>query len=87
MYSTLPLGGFGLSRFVMDDGLQQLAVQYGATVIAGARVTDVGCGEGVCIAQTATGHTYRGFISIGSWGKRDVLDKKLDRDFINTHTG
>jgi flavin-dependent dehydrogenase len=87
IYAPLSPGGFGLSRFVMDDALQSLAVQFGAQVITGARVTDVQNDNGRCIATTATGARFSALLTIGAWGKRDVLDKKLDRDFLKAHTG
>jgi flavin-dependent dehydrogenase len=87
IYATLPLEGFGLSRYVMDDELQQLALRSGARVLTGIRVTDVGCEEGLCNVTTATGERFDALLTIGAWGKRDVLDKKLDRDFIKNHTG
>lgn len=87
MYTRLPLGGFGLSRLVMDDALHQLAVQLGAKVLTGVRVTDVDCEDGFCITRTSDGAKYKAMLNIGSWGKRDVLDKKLAREFINRHTG
>ncbi len=87
IHAPLQTGGFGLSRYVMDDALQQLAVKHGAKVLTGTRVTDAGCADGLCFAETASGLRYTGLICIGSWGKRDVLDKKLGRDFLHKHTG
>jgi flavin-dependent dehydrogenase len=87
MYASLQLGGFGLSRFVMDDALRRLAEQCGAKVMAGVRVTEVDCKDGYCITRTANGEQYKALLNIGTWGKRDTLDKKLERDFINSHTG
>jgi flavin-dependent dehydrogenase len=87
MYAALQLGGFGLSRYVMDDALHRLAKRYGAKVLTDTRITAVDCEDGFCIAHTADGAQYKALLNIGSWGKRDTLDKKLERDFINSHTG
>lgn len=87
IYARLSPGGFGLSRFIMDDALHILAGKYGAHVITGVRVTDVQYDNGLCIATTATGDSFSALMAIGAWGKRDVLDKKLDRDFLKAHTG
>lgn len=87
IHAPLQLGGFGLSRFVMDEALQRLASHYGAKVLTGKRVTEVGCADGMCTVDTAGGEQYNTLLTIGCWGKRDLLDKKLDRAFISTHTG
>ena len=83
----LPLGGFGLSRFVMDDALQGLAASYGARIFTGIRVTDLERGDGLFTVITHTGERFRSLLVIGAWGKRDLLDKKLDREFLQSHTG
>lgn len=87
LYAPLGLGGFGLSRFVMDDALQRLAASYGATVLGGTRVTDVAYDDELCQIITSSGEPLNALLCIGSWGKRDVLDKKLERDFISSRTG
>ncbi len=78
----LKMGGFGLSRYVMDDALQQLAAYYGAKVISGERVTDVALKGGIFTVDTSGGGRYDSMLVVGSWGKRAMLDKKLDRDFL-----
>lgn len=87
IHAPLKLGGFGLSRFVMDEALQDLAAGYGAHVFTGTRVTDLTCDGDTCTATTAGGDQFTALLAIGAWGKRDVLDKKLDRGFIQKHTG
>ena len=86
-FMKLSLGGFGLSRFVMDETLQELAKGHGAKVITGVRVSDVQCIDGLCHVSTVSAERYTALLAIGSWGKRDLLDKKLNRDFIKEHTG
>lgn len=87
LYAPLSQGGFGLSRLVMDEALQRLAIRCGAEVIGGVRVTDLTQEAGLTVAVTGNGARYAALLGIGAWGKRDVLDKKLDRDFLRTHTG
>lgn len=87
IYAPLQPGGFGLSRYIMDDELQRLAAQYGARIITSLRVTDLSYEDGLCTAVTASGERFGALLVIGTWGKRDVLDKKLNRDFLKEHTG
>ena len=87
IHAPLQLGGFGLSRYVMDEALSRLAEKYGARVRTGLRVTDVQKEAGLIVATSAEGERFTGLLAIGAWGKRDVLDKKLVRSFIKAHTG
>lgn len=86
LYSALDPGGFGLSRYRMDDVLQQLAQDCGTEVLTNTRVTDIRQEAGLYTVES-NGNSWQARICIGSWGKRDVLDKKLDRDFLKEHTG
>lgn len=88
MTAALPLGGFGLSRYAMDAALARLAADSGATVITGARIADAALQpDGTWLLSTQQGDTASARMAAGAWGKRDVLDKKLDRPFIQQHTG
>ena len=85
--APLDLGGFGLSRFTMDYALYQLAQQSGACIMTKTKVTDVAFENTTFTVKTNAGETYSTGVVIGSYGKRDTLDKQLDRSFIQTHTG
>ena len=87
MYAPLSLGGFGLSRYKMDSELCRLAQQKGAQVLTETRVADIFQEENLFKIMTATGNMYTSKLVIGSWGKREVLDKKLERPFMAQHTG
>jgi flavin-dependent dehydrogenase len=84
---NLDSGGFGLSRYTMDDALYRLALENGADVITGERVTDIAFLQNHFNVTTHSGKIISAKIVTGSYGKRDVLDKKLNRDFIKYHTG
>jgi flavin-dependent dehydrogenase len=87
LYAPLEPGGFGLSRYTMDDALQQLAQRCGAEVHTNTRVTGITLDDGLYTVTAQDGGSWQGRICIGSWGKRDTLDKKLDRSFLKEHTG
>jgi menaquinone-9 beta-reductase len=87
IHTTLDLGGFGLSRFTMDNALYSIALKNGAQVLTSTRVDDISLAENSFFVKTNSGKTFTAKMVIGSYGKRDVLDKKLNRDFIKAHTG
>lgn len=62
--ADLGLGGFGISRYKMDQALCELAMQAGVTVIQKCRVTNVSD-----TAVTTTQGTYRVRLAVGSFGK------------------
>ena len=84
--SALPLGGFGLSRFILDDELCKLAVKNGVTIHAECRVEDVQHVGNRYMIKTKVADYYSAFV-IGAFGKRSTLDKKMDRQFIRKRTG
>lgn len=81
----LPLGGFGLSRYEMDNHLKKIAIQAGVTVIENCRVDDV-----VFENEQFSVYTSAGKVTsktcCGSFGKRSNLDIKWKRPFT-TKTG
>jgi menaquinone-9 beta-reductase len=87
VYTKLDLGGFGLSRYVMDNALYENAVRAGTTVLTGTKVTDISFRENIFQVQSNTGEFFHAPFIIGSYGKRDILDKKLSRNFIQSQTG
>lgn len=86
IYAPLDMGAFGLSRYIMDNQLAQLAVKSGAEVRTGVKATDVDFAEDRFTIKTQTGEIFTSHFVIGSWGKRETLDKKLDRHFIHQRT-
>jgi flavin-dependent dehydrogenase len=78
--SRLPLGGFGISRFTLDRFLANKALEAGVDVRQ-AEVTDVQFAEDSFIVQTSTWQTYTAKLVLGAYGKRSLLDKRLNRPF------
>jgi flavin-dependent dehydrogenase len=86
IYTKLDMGGFGISRYMIDNELYKLAVENGTEVLMNTRVTDVSF-EDNQFTVTTSNTIYISKLVIGSYGKRDTLDKKLGREFIQQHTG
>lgn len=75
----LPLGGFGISRFALDNLLYQRALDVGVNVITGCKVLQV---ENHSL--TTTHGLFNAQLVLGTWGKRSNLDVKLNRSFISS---
>jgi flavin-dependent dehydrogenase len=82
--SALDLGGFGVSRYVLDDFLYQLALQRGVTFYLPATVADVAYQEATdrhTVALT-DGRCLEARLVLGAYGKRANLDRQLQRPFF-----
>ena len=87
IYCELDTGGFGLSRFVMDHAIFGLAVANGVEVLQGTKVTNISFFQNQFEVKTNSEQYFTSPLLIGSYGKRDALDKKFNRDFIQSRTG
>ncbi|GAB3967049.1 hypothetical protein GCM10028806_08660 [Spirosoma terrae] len=83
--SRLPLGGFGISRYVFDAILYRKALADGVLIVQD-QVIDVQFKNDSFDATTLTGNTYTSKIVIGAYGKRSGLDKQLGRRFIEENS-
>jgi flavin-dependent dehydrogenase len=78
----LALGGFGVSRYQLDNALYELALKKGVTVFTGCKVNDVlYAGDEFIIQTNQSEHTAR--IAAGCFGKRSNLDVKWNRAFAS----
>ncbi|MFS4468259.1 NAD(P)/FAD-dependent oxidoreductase [Maribacter sp. 2210JD10-5] len=80
--TKLPLGGFGMSRFALDHLLYQKAKKLGVQFYF-EKAVDIRFSENRFTITTHTEANYHSKTVIGAYGKRSVLDKTLQRDFIN----
>lgn len=83
---NLPLGGFGISRFMLDEMLYQIALQVGVHVFTNTKVQSIVFNNHHFSISTNQ-HQYKATIAVGSFGKRSNLDVKLKRPFINHKKG
>lgn len=77
----LPLGGFGVSRFTLDEYLYKIALHEKVIVHTQTKVNDVQQ-EGDLFAITADALSVTAKVVVGSFGKRANLDVKWGRNFI-----
>jgi flavin-dependent dehydrogenase len=75
----LPLGGFGISRYLLDDTLSKLSMAAGVVVKENTKVIDVRFQENEFIIEAQ--NTYYAKIVCGTYGKRSNIDIKWKRPF------
>lgn len=80
----LDLGGFGISRYTLDNHLFQIAKEEGVVCLTGVSVSDVtyNATEDNHHLTLSDGESITSKIVIGAHGKRSVVDKNLNRGFI-----
>ena len=81
--TPLPLGGFGISRYVLDENIYKLVISAGATFLH-EQVNMVNFKNNLYDITLASGKVLVSDIVIGSFGKRSNLDISLSRKFIKS---
>ena len=79
----LPLGGFGISRYTLDDALYKLAMQKGVTVLTQTKVNNIVFTDDVFTIETNS-NLFTSMCAAGSFGKRSNLDVKWKRPFVRS---
>ena len=85
LFADLDLGGFGISRYLLDNLLKETAEKDGVIVKELCKTEDISFSENIYRIKTTCGD-YRSKISCGSWGKRSNIDIKWKRPFINKNS-
>ncbi|MHA4808657.1 NAD(P)/FAD-dependent oxidoreductase [Flavitalea flava] len=78
---TLPLGGFGISRYKIDAALASIARESGVDLFESTKVNDIRFERSRFHIRTSEGH-FKGKVACGTFGKRSNLDIKWKRPFI-----
>lgn len=78
---ALDLGGFGISRYTLDEALFQLATAAGVRFETGIKVDDI-IFEADWFSVHSSAGIIRSKVAVGSFGKRSNLDIKWKRPFI-----
>ena len=84
--APLDLGGFGLSRYVFDKELAEIAKRSGAEVLENTNVTNVSFSEDQFNIKITDKQNISAKIVIGSFGKRSNIDRLLDRRFFSENS-
>jgi len=77
---SLPLGGFGISRYTLDQMLANLAQKEGVVLAEGTKVADVVYRNNSFMIFSSKGET-EAVVAAGAFGKRSNVDVKWKRRF------
>jgi hypothetical protein len=77
----LPLGGFGVSRYALDQYLYNKALENGCEIIQGT-VEDIVFNDNQFTVRILHNTTRKAALVIGAFGKRSNIDQQLNRNFI-----
>jgi flavin-dependent dehydrogenase len=83
---TLPLGGFGISRYKIDAALAGIARTGGVDLYESTKVKDMFSEKSLFRIQTSAGD-FQSRIACGTFGKRSNLDIRWRRPFARQVTG
>lgn len=78
----LDMGGFGISRYSLDNFLMQKAQKQGVEILSGVSVQEVHFLENRFQVILSDGIKLESEILLGAFGKRSTLDKYLNRSFF-----
>lgn len=81
----LPLGGFGISRFCLDEALAAKALENDVQILQDV-VENIQFSNDEFSVETKNNAIFKARIVIGAYGKRANLDVRLDRQFIKTRS-
>ena len=79
--NSLPLGGFGISRYTLDEYLYKKAIANGCEIIKDT-VESILFNNEEFTVTTSDKTILKSEIVIGAFGKRSNIDQKLNRNFI-----
>ncbi len=83
---ALPRGGFGISRYKIDQEMARLAQSNGVHLLEGTKVTDISFNQEYFNIRCSS-LNYRARIACAAYGKRSNLDIKLKRSFVGKKHG
>jgi flavin-dependent dehydrogenase len=78
---ALPLGGFGISRYLLDDELSKIAKAAGVTLLENTKVNDIIFANDLFHIH-ASSVTVQAKTVAATFGKRSNLDVKWNRIFV-----
>lgn len=77
---SLPLGGFGISRYLLDQTLAEIAIAEGVNIYQACKVTAIRFINDEFIVESTVGN-IEAKVACGTFGKRSNLDIKWKRKF------
>ncbi|HEY8688828.1 MAG TPA: NAD(P)/FAD-dependent oxidoreductase [Chitinophagaceae bacterium] len=81
----LPLGGFGISKYTMENELYKIAKQAGVKIYEETKVNDIVFNDDAFTISTS-GFSIQAKVAAGTFGKRSNIDIKWSRNFVQKKT-
>lgn len=82
----LDLGGFGVSRYALDEYLYKTALAQGVEFRLDTTVEDLRFADDTFTLSLSDGDTLQGPVVVGAYGKRANLDRHLNRPFFRVRS-
>lgn len=85
-FTKLPLGGFGISRYLLDESLAKIAIKQGVVLVEETKVENVVFDDEFTIQYHSRNRRLSESVSskvcLAAYGKRSNLDVKWKRSFL-----
>ncbi|MEO6818587.1 MAG: NAD(P)/FAD-dependent oxidoreductase [Ginsengibacter sp.] len=78
--SKLDMGGFGISRYLLDNQLKEIAERKGVTIFEGTKINEVSINDTIFTLKYNGGELSVPVVASG-YGKKSNLDVKWNRNF------
>jgi len=86
-FTKLPLGGFGISRFLLDESLAKIAIQHGVVLVEETKVENITFDGKFTILYSSKNRSViesvNSKVGLAAYGKRSNLDVKWKRSFLH----
>ncbi|MCW5519380.1 FAD-dependent oxidoreductase [Aureitalea sp. L0-47] len=82
--SSLPLGGFGISRYALDKMMYDEVIKNSEVIIDSA--TSISLKNEIFTVTTQRNEKFKSRFVVGAFGKRSLIDKQMNRKFISERT-
>jgi flavin-dependent dehydrogenase len=82
---VMEMGGFGISRYRLDEELCRMAQACGVEILTNVAVQKITRSQELFDVLTPKG-SYISTVVIGAYGKRSKVDRTLNRSFFETRT-
>ncbi len=86
LQAKLDLGGFGISRYTLDNYLYNLALKNGVNFILNSAVQDVAFTDDAFTVKLSEGTSFKAKVVLGAYGKRSTMDRQLKRRFFKARS-
>jgi flavin-dependent dehydrogenase len=90
-FTKLPLGGFGISRYLLDESLSKIAIKHGVTLVEETKVENIAFDREFTVQYISKNKSFNqsvhSKVCLAAYGKRSNLDVKWKRSFLESQNG